>query len=562
MLVSRFLTRRHCQFWWTLCRRSFSNISETNNGGGFVVNSGTVTKVRWLRGAESLQSMQNEKDDLNTVQKEQKLELTSTERFRRMRERSVVPYLLKRVQQLVSQQDLNGAWRALCILAAPGNKDVVESLDLQCINDMFSIFERNNEYESICMFFGLLDRIGVTKRFSRVILHWMILSHLKAGRPGSAIKLVVQKLAPLDEQQLEEILAAAAEAGQNEVYQRFLEKLKNENVSALDSFSRISCSTNELAENEKSSPRVRKVTGMKTAIQYSLRQSLKHSDMEGALQICEEYIHRDKSIAGKLALILVQQLAKSKGYHCAYAALEIFREHFPELENRELLENLTIGLAQRGQICSFGHYLSLQVVFSEKNSKAIPGHLLFKTSTNPFSIAFLCETLHFSREGNLRRAFELSLERDKFSAALELFREIVRFGYDRPSCFLSLFRGAVRVAKPSAVSSSTIHISILEERLLALGFLKHPEPFVDLMVERNILDKHDAKILILDALNSGEVDFASFVLRERLLAKSSYSMEDYYLVQKIASVCKDKNLEDARKKWIEVSKEIFTPVTV
>ncbi|GJQ13300.1 hypothetical protein GpartN1_g5091.t1 [Galdieria partita] len=562
MLVSRLFIRRHRQFWWRLGWRNFSNISETNNGGGFVVNSGTVTKVRWLRGAENLQSVQREKQDSSTVRKEQKLELTCTERFRRMRERSVVPYLLKRIQRLVGQQDLNGAWRALCILAAPGNKDVVESLDFQCISDMFRIFERNNEYESTCMFFGLLDRVGVTRRFSPVIYRWMILAHLKAGRPGSAIKLVVQKLAPLGDQDLEEILAAVAEAGQNEVTQRFLEKLKNENVSAVDSLSNIGHSTNEAGEEDKSLPNVRRGTGLKTAIQYSLRQSLKNSDMEGALHICEEYIKQDTSITGELALFLVQQLAKSKGYRCAYAALEVFRERFPELGSRELLENLTIGLSQRGQICSFGHYLSLQALFSERNSKALPGHLLFRTSTNPFSVHFVCETLHFNREGNIRRAFELSLERDKFTAALELFHEIVRFGYDRPSCFLSLFRSAVRVAKSSGGSNASMHVSSLEERLLALSFLKHPEPFVDLMAERNILDKHDAKILILDALNSGEMDFASFTLRERLLAKPSYSMEDYYLVQKVASVCKEMNLHDMRKKWLDISKEIFTPVSV
>lgn len=553
MLASRFVVRRLGQSWRNSCRRRLSDIPEKNDRGGFVVNSVTVTKVRWLKGTESLHLVGKEEQENG---EDQKLELTCTERFRRMRERSVVPYLLKRIHQLVAQNDLNGAWRALCILAAPGNKDVVESLDFQCITDMFKIFERNNEYESVCTFYSLLDRVGATNKFSPFIYRSMILAHLKTGKPGSAIKLVVQKLAPLGEHALEEVMAAATEAGQNTVTQKFLEKLKNENVSVGDSFCQ---DTNDSKRSDKWLPHIRKTAGQRTAIQFSLRQSLKQSDMQRTLEICEEYIHQDKSIAGELALILVQQLAKSKGYRSAYAALEVFRERFPELDSRELLENLTIGLAQRGQICSFGHYLSLQVLFSEIKSKALPGHLFFRTSTNPFSIRFLCETLHFNREGNIRRGFELSLERNKFSTALELFREIIRYGYDRPSCFLAVFRCAVRAK--STVIASAMDTSSWEDRLLALAFLKHPEPFVDLMVERNVLEKHDAKILILEAFDRGEVDFASHILRERLLTKLVYSMEDRYLVQKAASVCKEKNREDLRKKWLDISKEIFSPVT-
>lgn len=558
MLRCRHLFRRSCEFYWTIGGRSFSTVSEKNDGPSFVVNSGTVTKVRWLKGAESLPAVQKEEVESKAVQKDQKLELSSSERFRRMRERSVVPYLLKRIQHLVSQQDLNGAWRALCILSAPGNKDVVENISIHCINDMFRIFEDNNEYESICLLFGLLERVGVCKKFP-VIYRRVILAYLKVGRPGSAIKLVVQKLAPLGDQELEEILATVTEVGQNEVTQKFLEKLKNENISAIDSLSSVRFNADDSGEEQKLQSNTQIASGLKTAVQFALRQSLRHSHIKRALEICEEYIRQDKSLAGNLAVILIQQLAKSKGYHSALAALEVFRERFPELDRRELLENLSIGLAQRGQTCSFGHYLSLQVVFPEKNSKAIPGHLLCRTSSNPFSTSFLCETLHFNREGNIRRAFELSLEQGRFSAALELFQEIVRFGYDRPSCFSALFRGALRAAKSSVVSGDSV-ISTWEDRSLALGFLKHPEPFVELMAERNILDKHDAKLLILEALKSDEVDFASFTLRERLLAKSSYSMEDYYLVQKVASICKEKGREDLRKKWLDISKEIFTPV--
>eukprot|EP00871_Galdieria_phlegrea_P002497 jgi/Galph1/3248/GphlegSOOS_G1915.1 len=531
-------------------------------GNSFVVNPETSTKVKWLKGPGVLQAEAVERDIRQRNASLESGNQSASERFRRMRERRIVPNLLKKVKFFVSQDDINSASKALSILNSPGNNDVVQQLDLATINALLDTFQKSSDYDSICVCFRVLEKTGMVDRYFSSLYRRMLAAHLTAGKPTNALKLVLDKHISLDQQTLQELMQETIQHGQQEAAQVFYDTLRKEPDKPYSSL-QYGLEGLSVSEEEHSLQKnMKQVEDPKTLTQIALRMSLKKSDFDKTLDLCETQIRQGSLKAEELALLMVQVLAKVKGYQSALAALEVFEQEFPQIERRYLLENLTIGLALRRLSCSFGHFLALQICSLDNSSKQLPGHLFLYTHHKLFSVRFLCETFHFNREGNIRRAFELSLERGMFVTALELFRLLLRFGYDRPCNFSSLGRTALEVARDTGErSNGRVFCITSTDKIAALEFLKRPEPFVELMAARDVIHKHDIRILVEYAIEKGQVEFASLIVRQRLLEKSYYSISDFYLIQKLVKVCKHHDREDLGKQWTNISNALFSSIS-